>query len=511
MVVCVASLLGEHRRLDLVGRLLLHGVDEGKALSPRSAPEFDKALAAIDALEKKQPENPSPPGLRGIALLAKGDKDGARRSFERAVALNPTFIPAVVGLARLDLADKKPREAKKRFDGVLAKDPNNVSALLGIAELRARAGGSAQEVAAAIEKAIAANRTAPVPRLALIDQYLRNKDPKKAVASAQDALAVLPDNPEILDALGRAQLAAGESSQAISTYNQLTRLRPDLPLAWLRVAQAQTAAKNKPAAVESLRKAVAIKPDFLLAQQGIVELEREAGHVQQAAAMAREVQKQRPQESVGYILDGDTHAYRKEWGAAAAAYRVGLKQVGSTDLAIKLHAVLVTGGDTDAGNKFATSWVKDHPKDDTFRLYLAGSARAKKDYVTAAQHYRAIIETTPNNALVLNNLAWVAGQLKDPKALEYAERANELAPNQPHIMDTLGTLLVEQGDTARGVELLRRASTLAPEATTIRFTLAKALIKSGQKDDAKKELEVLAKLADKFPRQAEVTELMKGL
>jgi predicted Zn-dependent protease len=48
---------------------------------------------------------------------------------------------------------------------------------------------------------------------------------------------------------------------------------------------------------------------------------------------------------------------------------------------------------------------------------------------------------------VLNNLAWVAGQMKDPKAIEYAEKANKLAPNQPALMDTLAVLLMDKGDT----------------------------------------------------------------
>ena len=51
----------------------------------------------------------------------------------------------------------------------------------------------------------------------------------------------------------------------------------------------------------------------------------------------------------------------------------------------------------------------------------------------------------------------------------------------------------------RGVEILRSAS-----------SLARGLIKANQKDAARKELEVLAKLGDNFPEQAEVTKLMKG-
>ncbi|MGI8895482.1 MAG: tetratricopeptide repeat protein, partial [Casimicrobiaceae bacterium] len=121
------------------------------------------------------------------------------------------------------------------------------------------------------------------------------------------------------------------------------------------------------------------------------------------------------------------------------------------------------------------------------------------------------LELQPNNAAWLNNLAWAAGQVKDPKALDYAETANKLAPDQPPIMDTLGVLLVEQGATERGVELLRKASTQAPETPAIRLNLAKGLLKAGQKDAAKKELEELAKLGDKFPAQAEVSEMLKAL
>ena len=81
--------------------------------------------------------------------------------------------------------------------------------------------------------------------------------------------------------------------------------------------------------------------------------------------------------------------------------------------------------------------------------------------------------------MILNNLAWTAGQTKDPKALEYAEKAYKLAPDQPVVLDTLGVLLVEKGDKARGVEMLQKASKMQPAAASIRLNLAKALISHG--------------------------------
>jgi len=113
--------------------------------------------------------------------------------------------------------------------------------------------------------------------------------------------------------------------------------------------------------------------------------------------------------------------------------------------------------------------------------------------------------------MALNNLAYVSGHLKDPKALEYADKANKLAPNNPAILDTYGMLLIEKGDTKRGLEYMQRASELAPASNSIRLNFARALIKDGQKPAAKKELEALAKLGDRFSEQAEVSKLMQGL
>ena len=117
----------------------------------------------------------------------------------------------------------------------------------------------------------------------------------------------------------------------------------------------------------------------------------------------------------------------------------------------------------------------------------------------------------PNNPLVLNNLAWASARVKSPKALEYAEKANQIAPNQPAFMDTLAMILAEKGETTKAIELLRKANSAAPQAAMIQLNLARVLIAAGQKDEARRELDALVKLGDKFPGQPEVTRLRQGL
>lgn len=473
--------------------------------------KFDLALKAIAGLEKKQPENPLVDNLRGTAFLGKGDVASARLSFEKALQKNPAYFPAAAGLARIDMSEKKPDEAKKRFENVVAKDPKSAQALLSLAELQARTGGKPDEVAALINKAVAANPVDVPSRLALISFYLGTKEPKKAVSAAQDALGVLPDNPAIMDAEGRAQQAAENYNQALAIYGKLASLAPDSIQPYLRMADIHVAAKNKEAAMQTLRKALSIKPDSIEVQRGMMMLDLDAGRTSNAVATARNIQKQHPKNVAGYLLEGDAYAVGKSWKDAASAYRNGIKQTGANDLAVKLHAVLSAQNVAADAEKFADGWLKEHPNDQRFRLYLAEFASSRKDYPTAIRHYRALLESQPDNPTLMNNLAWALGMTKDPKAVELAEKAYKLAPEQASVADTLGTLLVVKGDIDRGLELIKKANSLAPNNPTFKLNLAKALIKAGKNADAKKELDELAALGEKFPANGEVKELLQGL
>ncbi len=473
--------------------------------------DFDKALKAIDGLEKKQPDKPLAANLRGRTLLAKKDLAGARKSFERALALDPAFFPAVASLAGLDLVDKKPEEAKKRFEAVLAKDPKNGQALLAMAELAARTGAPKDDVAKLINKAVEANPTEVGPRLLLIDFYLGTMDQKQAMNAAQSAVSTVPDNADLLDALGRVQLAAGEANQALATFNKVVALQPLSTKPLLRLADANLVAKNKDGAAQALRKALDVNPDLIEAQRGLIMLNLEAKKYSEAVATARSVQKQRPKEAVGYVLEGDVAVVQKNWESAVGAYRAGLKETPSPELAVKLHSALLAGNKTPDAEKFAVGWLKDHGTDVSFPLYLGDLAIVRKDYVGAEKNYASVVKIQPNNAVAYNNLAWVTGRLNKPGAIEFAETAVKLAPNQPAFMDTLAMLFSDKDDYAKALEWQTKAVTAQPQNTVFKLNLAKIYIKGGKKDLARKELDDLAKLGDKFGGQAEVTALIKTL
>ena len=476
-----------------------------------SRQEYDRALGAIETLEKKQPTQPMASHLRGRVLLAKGDMAGARKSFEQALVLVPDYFAAVASLAALDMAEKRPADARKRFEALLVNTPRHSQALLALVELAMRTGAPRDEVGTLIANAVAANPADAAPRLLQIDFYLRANDVKSAGSAAQSAASALPDNPDVVDALGRTQRQSGDLNQALVTFNKLAVMQPQSPRAQLRLAELHRDAKDRDAAISSLRKALEIKPNLLEAQRALIVMALEGKNVPDALTMARAVQKQRPQEAVGYGLEGDIHASQKSWDNAATAYRAGLKQVKSSELAVKLHSVLLAGAKGTEAEKFSAAWQKDNAKDTVFMLYEGELAIGRKDYVSAEKRYTAVVALQPDNAIAYNNLAWISAKLKKGDALAFAEKANALAPNQPAFMDTWAMLLSDKGEHAKAVELQNKVLALQPANALFKLNLAKIYLKGGQKDLAKIRLDELAKLGNKFPAHAEVTALMTAL
>jgi predicted Zn-dependent protease len=100
--------------------------------------------------------------------------------------------------------------------------------------------------------------------------------------------------------------------------------------------------------------------------------------------------------------------------------------------------------------------------------------------------------------------------MKESRALTYAERAYKLANGNATVSDTLGWVLLEQGQAARALPLLKQASTALPAASEVRYHYANALLRTGDKPGARRQFELL--LADKsFARQSEVRALIPQL
>ena len=473
--------------------------------------KVDDALKAVAALEKKRPTDALPAFLRGRALLQKRDAAGARKAMEQALKLDPDYFPAVGVLAAIDNSEKKPEDARARLEAAIKRQPANVRAYQMLLELRAAHGADKAEQIGILRRAIDGAPNSPVPSLLLTEFLLRSGENKEALAVAQKAVAAMPDEAPLLDALGRAQSANGEHNQALASFGRMQSLQPQSPVPALRMASASLIAGDRAAADKQLRKALELDPRSLEAQQGLASLAMDAKKPDEALAIGRSIQQQRPKEQVGYLLEAQIHAANKEWDKATDILRAGLKQVASPELAIRLHGVLVAAGKKADADRVASDWRRAHPKDPAFPFYLASQALNANNLTEGLRSFEQVLQLQPDNAVALNNVAWIKGQLGRDGALADAERANTLAPNQPPFMDTWAMLLSAANQHDRAIELQKKVVQLQPKALAYKLNLAKIYLKAGQKDAARPLLDEIAAAGTAFGGQEEVERLRKSM
>jgi putative PEP-CTERM system TPR-repeat lipoprotein len=344
-----------------------------------------------------------------------------------------------------------------------------------------------------LKRAVKANPQSIMSRVELVSFYSRKGDGDKALLAAQEANAALPNDPRTLELLGRVQLGAGDATLAVGTFSQMVAAQPGAVEPLMRLAGALVALKEYDKAIEKLREALKLNPDLSEASREIIAIYVMSDRPDQALAEIKAIQKRQPNDVRGYVLEGDFWGQQKKWHEAETAFRSAQKLApDDATIALRIYAAMANGGKPTAADLAEDKWLQAHPKDVIVPGYLAEQALRKKDYKAAARQYQELVVRQPENVVFLNNLAWVAGELGDPKALSYAEKAATLAPGNPSVLDTLGMLLVKQGKVTQGLEKLQKAVQLAPNQSDLRLHLAEALIKAGDKVGARKELEALA-------------------
>jgi predicted Zn-dependent protease len=89
--------------------------------------------------------------------------------------------------------------------------------------------------------------------------------------------------------------------------------------------------------------------------------------------------------------------------------------------------------------------------------------------------------------------------------------AAKLAPDNPNVLDTLGWILVQQGQVQRGLEWLGKAKAKAPRSDAIRYHHAAALARAGNRAEARKALQQLLNDSPEFDDADAARALLKTL
>lgn len=147
------------------------------------------------------------------------------------------------------------------------------------------------------------------------------------------------------------------------------------------------------------------------------------------------------------------------------------------------------------------------------QFQLAMMYEQSAEYDKAIARYRRLIELAPDNAGVLNNLAYALAVRKNEvqEAAPLAEKAYSLGKGSPDIADTLGWIYHLQGDDKRAVRLLEEALGGSPASAEINFHAASIYEALGQLSTASQKLLKALELDPQLDRRPDVQALRKKL
>jgi putative PEP-CTERM system TPR-repeat lipoprotein len=471
--------------------------------------DYDGALEAARKLRKAMPDNPIARNLEGTAQLQMGDIKAARKTFEDTLKTNPDFHPARMRLAQIARRDGKPELARTRYKEILDRDPKHMGAMAALSEMALAEKNSADAISW-LQRAAEANPTAVMPRMRLIGLYGRLRQFNKALAVAQELDRNVPNNASALEVLGRAETAAGEVVSAAATFSRLAALRPKSARVLGLVAGAQIAAKDLAAGRDTLKRAMALDPKYLPVRIALIELESRDKNFNRAMKLATALRESQKKSPVGDMLVGDVLVRQKKFDDAVVAYEAGFAKAPGSALAIRRFKARRGAGQIDRALEELRGWVIAN-KDRAARHVLASAYIAANRIDNAIRETETLLFDDAQNAVLLNNLAWLYQQKGDSRAVEFAERALTRAPKSPAVMDTLGWILLDTGNSSRALDLLREANSLAPRHGDIRYHFAVALQRNGKTAEARRELQDLIDSQIKFSKIKEARALLKKL
>jgi putative PEP-CTERM system TPR-repeat lipoprotein len=467
------------------------------------------ARAQVQTLLNKYGSEPAAVGIAAGFYARSGDLDKGRALLNDALAKNPKQPELLFALARVEWTARRQDAARAALQRLIDLDPTNTGAQLAMVEVELAQGKQAAATSR-LEALHKANPKAVEPPLMLARMALAKDDAKRADGFINAALEASSKRGDVVNAAGLLYLESGRFDQAQAMFKDGTASDAGNPLLWLNLGRAQLGLNQRGPARESLEKALSLQPEWLPAIGALAFLEVQEGNGSAALNRIDALKQARPNNPQLLALEGEVYTVLQKYPEASRAYEAALAIRPAPELATKIYQVRSAGKLPNALEPLER-WSRAHPDDLSFRTLLADAYIKSGEARQAIAQYEQIVQRQPKHVPSLNNLAWLYHEQRDPRALATARQAHLLAPKVPAIMDTLGWILVDSGQSAEGLPLLEQAAAAANASADIKYHYAAALARTGAKAQAKEQLTQLLAGQTTFDNRAAAQRLLTEL
>lgn len=234
----------------------------------------------------------------GSVLGLQGRVEESIPCLEKAIELEPTLPLAHKKLGRALAAVGRGAEADEVFEEYFERDPEKGEVALGADHLRA---GRLDEAVATLQGALRKNPDNVDAMVFLANAYCK-QDQKidDAEALLRRATRVAPDYISAWLSLGSLLLERGKREQAIAAYRTATRLEPAHAAAWGLLASAYGPSGQPEMAARAYQKALKLNPEIANVHHGYGHVLKTLGEQDAALEAYREAVRLRPQFGEAY-------------------------------------------------------------------------------------------------------------------------------------------------------------------------------------------------------------------
>jgi tetratricopeptide (TPR) repeat protein len=460
----------------------------------------DQALANLKLAVEKNPK--SIVGLMALGMFQNDMKNysAAAEAYEKLLAVNPVFSPALNNLAYLysenlnqldrayELAQKArellPNEPstedtlgwilckKGQYESALSLLQDSASKLPGEPEIQFHLGmanymtGREDAARAWFRQALDSHKDFSAKDECSLCLSLLTVDPKTAGADERAILekrmAGRPDDPVALARLGAIYQRDGETDKAIGLYETALKANPKNVKAMVVLIPLYTP-KNVQKAFDLARAAYKLSPDEPGLPHMLGRLAYQMGNYKLSFGLLQDTVQNRA---------GDSTAL---YDFALAAYSLGKVSDAATTMQNALQAALPPAQSNQAALFLdMISLAADPAQAAAATARVAGILKTDSDYVPALmamavineqntnlagaqQGYEKILSDYPDFAPAQRGLAilYAANPGKTARAYELAMKARDDFPNDSALTKALGIILFQQGDYSRAANLLK--------------------------------------------------------
>jgi putative PEP-CTERM system TPR-repeat lipoprotein len=473
--------------------------------------KLGQALERAQKLHERDPTNVEPLKLMASCYLAAAQWDKARIELEKVLAIQPNEPSAARNLAIVEVQEGNLERARALLKALVDKHKGDEQAILLLADIETRLGDQAVGTQV-LEQALERNPNASALRAKLAQQYFRAGQINKVLEVTRDLSdKQLQAQPSLVELRGKAQMSAGDLASSRRTFQRWTEVAPESVQAHFHYADSLTKSGEIDLARKELERVVQLDPDYVPARVGEIKVLVHAGEMESAKKALGKLRRDfgpRP-EVLG--IEGWFALGTKDYATAADRFSAIEEQNRDTETTILLVRSLWMQEKHDEAIDVMQTWLKGHPQDVAVLLHLAGAYLTLNKEEEAIPLYARVVEILPNHLSALNNLAWLSRDKDLKQAIGYAERAYQLSPDGPYVLDTYGVLLLKNGDTLRGHRMIQKAAEHLPEDLKIQLHLGRALVQQEQFAEAQSVLSAVVNKASDRQSAQEAKALLESI